>query len=128
MLDEMLGQLSNGVRSCERTLKSDAIRLVLDMRHRFDVILLEQFNHDCLMGLAWKLDAPVIGVSSIGLLPWHYERFGEPMIPSYLPSMYMASSDRMSFVERLQNWILCYSGKFLYRFVNGIPTQVVRSA
>lgn len=75
------------------------------MRQHFDVIIMEQFNTDCLMGLAHKLQSPVIGLSSCAMMPWHYERVGQPHIPSYIPALFMGSSDDMNFGHRLANWL-----------------------
>lgn len=76
---------------------------------------MEQFNADCMMPIAWKLQAPVIALSSCAMMPWHYDRVGQPLIPSYVPALFMGYSDEMTFTQRLNNWIAVYGLKFLYK-------------
>ena len=75
---------------------------------------MEQFNSDCLMGLAHVIGAPVIGLSSCAAMPWHYERMGLPENPSITPSLFMPYADKMEFKERLANWLGHYGMKTLY--------------
>lgn len=86
------------------------------MKQPFDVIIMEQFNSDCMMGVAWKLQAPVIGLSSCALMPWHYDRVGNPHISSYVPALFMGYSDNMSYAARLANWLTIHGMKLLYRY------------
>jgi hypothetical protein len=54
-----------GLKSCELTLNSSALKNVLNQGRRepFDLIIVELFNSDCMLGIAHKLNAPVIGLS-----------------------------------------------------------------
>lgn len=104
-----------GMEACELTLSSPAIRHVLNDKEPFDVILMEQFNADCMMGVAWKLEAPVIGLSSCVMMPWHYDRVGSPLITSHMPSLYVGESEEMSYFGRLNNWLATHVIKILYK-------------
>lgn len=104
-----------GSEACELALNSPAIQTLLKSQETFDVILMEQFNADCMMGVAWKLNAPVIGLSSCVLMPWHFDRVGSPLIPSYMPSLFVGSSDNMSFLGRLNNWIAVHVMNQMYK-------------
>ena len=104
-----------GIRHCKEIPSSNALRQIQNDPKRYDVILIEHLDQDCLMGLAWKLQASVIGLSSCLMRPWHYDRFGNPLIPSYIPNLFMSSSDKMTFVERLENWIMIHSLRLLHR-------------
>lgn len=98
---------------CENSLNSSAIQTVL--KQKFDVILMEQFNSDCMMGVAWKINAPVIGLTSCVLMPWHYDRVGTPLIPSYMPALFLGYSDEMSYLERISNWVAINVFKLMYK-------------
>lgn len=100
--------------ACEAAFNSTTMQTLLNTRQKFDVILVEQFNSDCMMGVAWKLQAPVIGLSSCLMMPWHYDRVGQPSIPSYIPTLMMGYSDQMTYSERLANWITSTGMKILY--------------
>lgn len=51
--------------TCERTLSSLAIKNVFNQGRRepFDLVIVELFNSDCMLAVAEKLKAPVIGLS-----------------------------------------------------------------
>ncbi|XP_017069909.2 UDP-glycosyltransferase UGT5 [Drosophila eugracilis] len=105
-----------GKEDCNTTLYSEALSEIL--KHPagyYDVVLLEQFNSDCAMSVAHVLQAPVIGMSSCALMPWHYERFGAPLIPSYISALFQGQSQDMSFSGRLANWITVHSLNLLYK-------------
>ncbi|KAH8282260.1 hypothetical protein KR054_006500 [Drosophila jambulina] len=108
-----------GKVACNTTLNSQALEEIL--KHPpgyYDVIMLEQFNTDCLMSVAHKLQAPVIGMASCALAPWHYERFGVPLIPSYISALFQGKSQEMSLTGRLVNWITVHSMNLLYKTLN----------
>uniref|UniRef100_A0A2M3Z1Z1 UDP-glucuronosyltransferase n=1 Tax=Anopheles braziliensis TaxID=58242 RepID=A0A2M3Z1Z1_9DIPT len=107
-----------GKQACENALNSAAIRTVLESKVQYDLVLLEQFNSDCMLGVAHLLNAPYIGLSSCPLMPWHYDRVGNPIIPSYVPSLFMGYTERMDFSQRLANWITVQSFKLLYSWFN----------
>lgn len=44
-----------GVQACNNTLNSAALKHILRQKTSYDVILLEQFNTDCLYGVAHLL-------------------------------------------------------------------------
>lgn len=104
-----------GRRSCEITLNSEAIDKVLRMKEKFDVIIVEQFNSDCMIGVAWKLKAPIIGLSSTAIISYHYNRLGIPLLASHVPTSVADYTDKMSFLQRLSNWIAGHSFPLLRR-------------
>lgn len=104
-----------GIQACNHTLKSDALRQVMRQGERYDVILVEQFNTDCMMGVAHLLGAPVIALSSCAIMPWHYERMGMPIIPSYIPATFMGQSEEMDLIGRVGNWITFHGMIWMYK-------------
>lgn len=50
-------------------------------------------------------------------MPWHYDRVGSPSIASYIPSMFVQSSDRMSFLQRLENWLKIHTMNFMHDYL-----------
>lgn len=54
-----------GLEACDFTLNSTAIKNVLHQGRRepFDLVIIETFNTDCMMGIAHKINAPVIALS-----------------------------------------------------------------
>lgn len=90
---------------CKNNFESPALRDFLKSNQKFDLIISEYFQSDCFAGFVHKLEAPVIGISSCTVMPWMHERFGNPTNPSYLPNNFFDFSDRMSFSERVINFV-----------------------
>ncbi|CAH2248040.1 jg12743 [Pararge aegeria aegeria] len=76
-----------GPVACKLLVEDENVQDLLESRPLFDLVVVEQFNSDCALGLAHKFEAPVIGITSHMLLPWHYRRFGVPYNPSYVMSL-----------------------------------------
>lgn len=104
-----------GNTMCESVLNSDMIKKISEAKGEFDVIMLEYYCNDCMQGIAWKLKLPVIGLSSSPLMPWHYNSVGNPNDPGYIPSVFTASTDEMTFSMRLWNWFNVHFLQFVYR-------------
>lgn len=104
-----------GIDTCETTLNSTVIKDVLNTKNSYDVVLMEHFNNDCMMAVAWILKAPVIGLSSCAMMPWHYDRLESPLIPSYMPTVWEGYSENMNFWQRLNNWITINAFNLIYR-------------
>lgn len=113
-LMEMYKLYGYGMESCDSALNSTVIQNLLNTNQKFDVILVELFNNDCMMGVAWKLNAPVIGLSSCMLMPWHYDRFGNPLIFSYITGQPLGYTDNMTYMQRLTNWFIMNTYKIFY--------------
>lgn len=103
------------INACKIALKSSAIQTVLEARESYDLIVMEQFNSDCMMGIAWKLQLPVVALSSCSLIPWHFERFGSPQLPSYIPSQLTAYTEKMTYFQRINNWISAFLVTQMYK-------------
>ncbi|KAH8378116.1 hypothetical protein KR093_009383, partial [Drosophila rubida] len=111
-----------GKQSCNLTLRSDALQTILKKKAGYyDVIVMEQFNTDCMMGVVHQLQAPVVALSSCALMPWHYERMGAPIIPSHIPALFMAQSQDMDFAGRLANWFSFHALNWMYKLIS-IPS------
>lgn len=104
-----------GIEACNHTLRSDALRQVMRKDVHYDVILVEQFNTDCMMAVAHQLKAPVIALSSCAIMPWQYERMGMPIIPSYIPATFMGQSEDMNLAGRIGNWISFHGLNLMYK-------------
>ncbi|KAM8716696.1 hypothetical protein ACLKA7_003550 [Drosophila subpalustris] len=108
-----------GKDACRDTLNGEALEQILrNPPGYYDVILMEHFNTDCLMGVAYKLKAPVVALCSSALMPWHYERVGAPLIPSYMPALFLGQSQQMSLGARLGNWVTTHSLNLLYKLLS----------
>lgn len=106
--------------SCE-ALGSSQVQEFVNSNEEFDLIIIEMFTTDCFLGLVHHFKAPFIGVTSSVIMPWMNERFGNIDHPAYIPVMFMDFSDRMSFVERLENTIVLVLNKIIHKLYYGYP-------
>lgn len=113
---------------CEFALQSKALDKILDLHNAkpFDLIAMEMFNTDCMMGTIHKMAIPFVSISSCALMPWHYDRIGLPDIPSYLGSEFSGFSHKMTFSERMNNWISINAFKRLYRLRQLEDNELIR--
>ncbi|CAH2232697.1 jg5322 [Pararge aegeria aegeria] len=96
--------LSNlAVDICSRVINLPSLNEAL--KEEYDVVLVENFNSDCMFGLLHMhgVKAPVIGLSSCVLMPWSAERMGVSDNPSYVPVVATALTPTMTLLERMEN-------------------------
>lgn len=87
---------------CEHAFASPSMRSFLRANNRsYDVLVVEMFNSDCMLGLAHVYGAPFVGISSSLLLPFHHERIGNPKVGNVLLDV----PEVGSFAGRLQTLI-----------------------
>ncbi|XP_052756091.1 UDP-glucosyltransferase 2-like isoform X2 [Galleria mellonella] len=97
------------------------------LRKEYDVVLVENFNSDCMLGLmhVYGIKAPIVALSSTGLLPWSSERVGVTENPSYMPILTSTITNPFSFLERLQNTFLTYYYKLWFRYTIQVKEQEI---
>nr|CAH7741477.1 unnamed protein product [Callosobruchus chinensis] len=108
-----------GKASCEVGMESKEFQEFMEQRnrHRFDLMIMEMFNSDCFLGLADIFNVPVIGLSSCTLMPWSSDRFANPIDTGYIPNNLLALSDRMSFLERVENTVVTTLHRFYFNYI-----------
>ncbi|NP_001243972.1 UDP-glycosyltransferase UGT46A2 precursor [Bombyx mori] len=92
--------------------------LARTLRQDYDVILVENFNSDCMLGLAhiYGQKAPIIALLSSSLMDWSPSRIGVSDNPSYVPIVTSTFTTPMSFVQRLKNTVLNIYYKLWFRY------------
>ncbi|KAL3266344.1 hypothetical protein HHI36_010522 [Cryptolaemus montrouzieri] len=101
---------------CKAAYESNAVKKLLDSEELFDLIITEMFITDCMLALNQKYNVPVIGIVSSIMLPWNTGRFGVPDNPSYIPTLFLDYSHRMSFFGRLENTLVSLAHKISFSF------------
>ncbi|XP_055386209.1 UDP-glycosyltransferase UGT5 [Condylostylus longicornis] len=119
MIYEFFLLSEEGSKSCEIFYKSDAIKQIINKNQTmpFDLVITENFNTDCYLGIPYILNVPVIALSSCVAMPWHYNRFALPDTPSFIPSEFVGFNENMNFYERFVNFIITKSVALLYRTI-----------
>lgn len=76
---EMMSSLfDNILENCKTLLTDENVQNLWKSQVKFDLVLVEAFFGDCGLGLAYKLEAPVIALTSHAMMPHHFDRFALP--------------------------------------------------
>lgn len=115
--------VDSGNDNCRILLAHNEVQKLWMSNKKFDVVVTEQFNSDCSLGLAYKLGAPVVGINSHFLLPWHYKRFGIQYNPSYVPFLFLEGGTKPSLYQRVERTLFHAYLTLLYTYKSQKPTE-----
>lgn len=104
------------------TLTDPAVVSLIESNEKFDLIVLEIFINDAMIGFCYHFKAPCIGLSTFGASKWTTDLVGTPSPPSYVPNAFLGFTDRMSFKERLINTVMSGLEIVVDKFLD-IPAQ-----
>nr|QBK47175.1 UDP-glycosyltransferase UGT42H1 [Chilo suppressalis] len=114
-----------GKENCEILLSNKEVQDLVKRKTKFDVVLVEQFNSDCALGLAYKLNAPVVGVTTHIMMPWHYNRYGISYNPSYVSFHFLKGGTKPTLYQRLERVVFDAYFKILYYVITQRSNQNV---
>lgn len=104
----ILDLAKSNLQLCKKLLDSNVFNEFVEVKGDYDLILVEHFNSDCMLGLIHNYGLPSVGLMSCAILPWTPYRVGGPENPSYVPGMTQALTDKMTFLERVENTFFLY--------------------
>ncbi|PNF21497.1 UDP-glucuronosyltransferase 2B31 [Cryptotermes secundus] len=110
---------------CEKQLQSAGAQELLNYSssEKFELIITEAGWGECFFGFIHKFGSPpVVATSGIGVPPWISLTTGNPENPSYMPNFLLPYTSRMSFSERICNFLTHIFVTFLYEY-SYIPRQ-----
>ncbi|XP_053684148.1 UDP-glycosyltransferase UGT5-like isoform X2 [Sabethes cyaneus] len=111
-----------GHTTANETLKDAAITALLNSDDKFDLIILEIFMNDAMLGFAHHFKAPCIGISTFGASKWTNDLVGTPAPPSFVPNPFLSFTDHMSFGERMINTVMSAAEVLIERVLD-YPAQ-----
>ncbi|XP_052739327.1 UDP-glucosyltransferase 2-like isoform X3 [Bicyclus anynana] len=105
-----------GVNICSKLINLPSLNEAL--KKEYDVVLMENFNSDCMFGLlnVYGNKAPIIGLSSCILMPWSAERLGASDNPSHVPVGTTPFTTTMTFLQRMENTFWRIYAKLWFRY------------
>lgn len=106
-----------GNKACVKFFESNSVKEVLDTSKNFDLVLMEEFWTECLWCAIRRFKSSVVYLKSSTLSPWSGRKLGNYMNPSHSPNIYLPHSDRMSFLQRLENALLHFANIFYYDYI-----------
>jgi glucuronosyltransferase len=93
-----------GIKLCDILLQDKALQTVLfSSKQQFDIIITSAFVHDCIFGIGYKLNIPIVEVCTFVGTKWMDEWFGNPSPYAYVPNIYQEHSERMNLWQRMHN-------------------------
>lgn len=97
------------------------------LKESYDVVLVENFNSDCMLGLAhvYGLKAPFVSMLSSSLMQWCPDRIGVTDNPSYVPIVSSEFTSRMSFLQRLENTVMNVYYKMWFRYAIQLKEKAI---
>lgn len=96
-----------GILFTNYTLNEKNVKKLMSSGRTFDVVIVEIFNSEALIGLGRHFNAKaVVGMSTFGASLWTNNLVGNPSPLSFVPHPFLSYTHKMSFNERLQNTLL----------------------
>ncbi|XP_011059492.1 PREDICTED: LOW QUALITY PROTEIN: UDP-glucuronosyltransferase 2B19-like [Acromyrmex echinatior] len=106
-VSEQLWPLSNEIT--ENIYKHPEVRKMYeqDSDTKFDVVIVETIKSPGLYALAYRFNAPLIGISTLGLCSGNYYLLGAPVLPSHPSTWEMEDTTdfNLSLWQRIENFI-----------------------
>ncbi|KAB0798219.1 hypothetical protein PPYR_09212 [Photinus pyralis] len=95
-----------GIDFTALALKNSNVQKFIRENHHFDLVIVENFYNEALLGFCHHFQALCIGVSSLFSPYWFNGKMGSPAPPSYVPHFLVAYTSKMSFWQRFYNTIV----------------------
>lgn len=111
-----------GLKAADDALNHPNVQKLLQSDETFDLIVMETFFNEALLGFCYKYNAPCVSISSVATNVWINPQVGNPSPPSYVPELFTGLKSEMNFFERTYNVFVRYFQVLLLELVN-MPRQ-----
>ncbi|PSN57998.1 hypothetical protein C0J52_08095 [Blattella germanica] len=109
-----------GEMVCGHSLDSKAVDKLLELKdkERFDLVIIDMTFQECFLALVPLFNSPpVIAITAYISPPWFNMIVGNPQILSYTSTYVLPYSDHMTFLQRMENFLIHNYVMFYYNFV-----------
>uniref|UniRef100_A0A336LRS6 CSON001689 protein n=1 Tax=Culicoides sonorensis TaxID=179676 RepID=A0A336LRS6_CULSO len=103
LFGKFMGLYHLGLMITNHTLTHPKVQELLKSKPKFDVVVVEIFVNEAMLGFGHHFNAPVVGMSTFGANNWINDMVGTPSPLSYNPHFQLEFTENMSFTQRLQN-------------------------
>ncbi|GAB0099697.1 hypothetical protein DMENIID0001_155840 [Sergentomyia squamirostris] len=117
VLEEITQTIYSSAELVNFTLSHAAVQKLLRSDATFDLLLLDSFMMDALLGFAYHYRVPSVVVSTRATNKWTDEYVGNPHNPAYNPNLFLGFSSRMTFPERILNSLMSVFLEFTYQYL-----------
>ncbi|RZC42789.1 UDP-glucuronosyltransferase 2B9, partial [Asbolus verrucosus] len=91
--------------------------LIADQNKKFDLILIEYF-HPVMFGLAGRFEAPIIGVSSLGVLTSGHDVIGNPIHPVLYPDYILGlNAGQLTIWQKIKSVLFNFWSRFYHHYI-----------
>ncbi|CAB3247310.1 unnamed protein product [Arctia plantaginis] len=112
--------------NCRKLISNPEVQEMIKYRKFYDVAVVEQFMTDCGLAIAYKLDAPTVGITAHTLMPWTYSRLGAPNNAAYVHNHYFGSGTTPNILNRLKSAFINFSMNIFYKnFIQATDQEMV---
>lgn len=105
-----------GVSMCEKSLSAEVTKKLVNPDNKFDLIIMEFLNTDCMAGFSYLFNAPLIGICSAGMNSFLNARVANPASPAYIVNLLLEAHPNMGFIDRLANTLFYLGMEMVYKF------------
>lgn len=105
-----------GEAQAEHVMTSESVQTLLKSNEKFDLVIVELFAIEALLGFGQHFNCPLIGVNTFDAIYWNDIYTGNESPFSYIPNVFLGMPDHMTFPQRLTNTIFSQIEKFVYTF------------
>ncbi|KAI9587732.1 UDP-glycosyltransferase UGT5 [Glossina fuscipes] len=106
-------------------LSDEGVHKMLKRKEKFNLLVVDLFLSDALLGLAFYYKVPVVVISPSGSNTWLHQIFGNPQNAALDPSSFLPYSENMHIWQRCLNTLMAVFEKLTYSFFHMIAQQVV---
>lgn len=99
-----------------------------DPTEKFDVIVVEVFLTDALLGLGQHFNAPLIGFSTSVASKWTTDLVSTPSPLSYVPNPFLPFTAHMTFMQRIGNTLMALLDEIVMHFYLPIQSELYERA
>ncbi|XP_036672472.3 UDP-glucosyltransferase 2 [Drosophila suzukii] len=114
-----------GTTNVDILLSDPQVRKLLTSGEKFDLLIVDLFLSDALLGLAFYYGIPTVAISPTGANSWLNNMFGNPQSSSLDPSNFLPFTERMNIKQRILNSLMSTFERLTYNFFQLISQQSV---
>ncbi|KAL7734440.1 hypothetical protein ACLKA6_010767 [Drosophila palustris] len=116
-----------GTTNVDLLLSDAQVRKLLTSGEKFDLLIVDLFLSEALLGLAYYYGVPTVAISPTGANSWLNNMFGNPQSSSLDPSNFLPFTERMNTRQRIANTLMSTFERLTYNFFHLISQQSVYS-
>lgn len=87
----------------EYTMSDPAVQKLLHSNEKFDICIIEFLMNESLLGFGAQFNCKIIAMSTIGQVKYINDMVHSPMPLSIIPHPFLSLTDKMTFLQRMEN-------------------------